>query len=183
MRSLLFAALIASSLATTACVRRNIPEPPTERAGKVVVTKAGAPLLFSFESLDSRPFSSEAFANRYTVIALCTTYDVASTVQSRVLGSLGRHHSPRINVAVLVLEPPENRPLVEAYAKSLGLTFPIAMSDRATIAGQGPFAGLHHVPSIVILDRRGREVWRQFGLADEAVLEAALKSVEGSSEP
>jgi len=54
----------------------------------------------------------------------------------------------------------------------------VALADSATIAGDGPFAGLHHVPSIVILDRESREVFRHVGLIEEAALEQAIRSVE-----
>ena len=54
------------------------------------------------------------------------------------------------------------------------------IADAATIVGEGPFAGLHHVPSVVILDKEGREAWRHVGFVDQARLEAAVKAVEQS---
>ena len=81
-------------------------------------------------------------------------------------------------MAVLVLEASENPPLLEAFAQTMALEYPVALADAATIAGQGPFAGLHHVPSVVLLDRQGREAWRHLGLADEAMMEAALREAE-----
>jgi hypothetical protein len=128
--------------------------------------------------VDGRPITSEAFLNRVTVIGFFTTYDVPSQVEARFLASLERHHTPRLNVAALMLEAPENKPLVEAFAASLGLGYPIGLGDAATIAGEGPFAGLHHVPSVVILDRQGREAFAHAGLLDEAALDAAVRAVE-----
>ncbi|MFT3769231.1 MAG: TlpA disulfide reductase family protein [Minicystis sp.] len=143
----------------------------------------GPVLRFSFEGVDGRPISTEAFANRISVIAFLTTYDVHSQVVARFLASLAQHHSPRINAAALMLEAPENRPLIEAFVTSMGLHYPVAMADAATIAGEGPFAGLHHVPSVVILDRQGREAYRHVGFMDEAAMEGAVKMVEKSSPP
>ncbi len=82
-----------------------------------------------------------------------------------------------------MLEAPENLPLVEAFTASLGLGFPVAIADSATIAGEGAFAGLHHVPSVVVLDRAGREAWRHVGFVNEAALDAAVRAVEAASPP
>lgn len=118
-----------------------------------------------------------------SLIGFLTTYDVHSQAEARLLAAIERHHSPRINVAALMLEAPENRPLVEAFTASLGLGYPVAIADAATIAGEGAFAGLHHVPSVVVLDCAGREAWRHVGFLSEAALDAAVRAVEASSPP
>jgi hypothetical protein len=137
-----------------------------------------APLHFAFAAVDGRPISTDAFVNRVTVIGLLTTYDVPSQVEARFLGSLERRHTPRLNVAALMLEAPENKPLVQAFALTLGVAYPVGIADADTIAGEGPFAGLHQVPSVVILDRDGREAFRHVGFIDEVTLEAAVRAVE-----
>jgi hypothetical protein len=144
---------------------------------------AGPPLHFAYQALDGRPISSESLMNRVSVIGLLATYDVHSQAEARFLAMLERRHTPRINVAVLILEAPENRPMVEAFTASLSLGYPVALADAATIAGEGPFAGLHHVPSVVVLDRAGREAWRYVGFLNEAALEAAVRAVEAASPP
>ena len=159
-------------LAATACGSR--PAAP-----KISVEAPRGPVLrYAFEAIDGRPISSEAYANRITVIGFFTTYDVHSQVEARFLASLAKRHTPRINVAAIMLEAMENKPLVDAFALSMGLPYPVALGDAATIAGEGSFAGLHHVPSVVILDREGREAFRRAGFIDEAGLEAAVRAVE-----
>jgi hypothetical protein len=135
-------------------------------------------LHFAYETLDGKALSTETLAGRFTLIGFVATYDMASQAEARFLGSLLRRHTPRINVALLALESPENQPLVQAFVQSMGLEYPVAMADAATIAGEGPFAGLHHVPSVVLLDREGRERWRHVGLADEATIDKALRDAE-----
>jgi hypothetical protein len=135
---------------------------------------------FSYEALDGKPLSTETVAGRVTLIGFIATYDNFSQAEARFLLNLGRRHTPRINVAFVVLEAKENRPLVEAFVAALGITDPVALADADTIAGQGPFVGLHHVPSVVILDRRGREAWRHIGMVEEPEIERALRAVEQS---
>jgi hypothetical protein len=147
------------------------------------VAARGPVLHFAFEGVDGRPISTAAFANRISVIGFLTTYDVPSQAEARFLTALAQHHTPRLNVAVLMLEAPENKPLVDAFVSTMGLPYPVALADAATIAGEGPFAGLHQVPSVVILDRQGREAFRHVGFLDETSLEAAVRAVEQSSPP
>lgn len=167
------AAAAALALAIASCTGARPTRPTTPSDGAT-----GAPLRFSFEAVDGRPISSEAFADRVTIIGFFTTYDVHSQVAARFLAGLARRHTPPVNVAALMLESADNKPLVEAFAKAIALPYPVAIADAATIAGEGPFAGLHHVPSVVILDRRGREAFRHVGLIDQAALEAAVRGVE-----
>ena len=176
LTGILLSALLAPALAS--CSERR----PPEAAGSIQPA-TGQVLRFEYTALDGRPISTPSMANRVSVIGFLTSYDMPSQVEARFLDLLERRHTPRLNVAVLMLEAPENQPLVEAFAASLRLEYPIAMADAATIAGEGPFTGLHHVPSVVVLDRAGREAWRHVGLVDEAALEAAVRAVEASSPP
>jgi len=129
---------------------------------------------FSFVTLDGSIVSDESYAGRMTVVAMVATYDTASQAEARFVNQLYVTHTPRINALLLVLEPAQNAPLVEAFAQSLELRYDVALADPATIAGEGPFPGLHHVPSVVLLDREGREVWRNLGVANDKTIGAAI---------
>jgi hypothetical protein len=99
-----------------------------------------ATLHFRYELADGKGvLFSEALAGRKTLIAFVTTYDLASQAEARILSHLIRAHTPRINAAAIVLEPPENRMLVVAFRDGLRLDYPVAMGDAALIAGEGPF--------------------------------------------
>src|SRR5690606_11814278 len=105
------------------------------------------PVAFAWTDLRGRPLSTASMRGRVTVLAFIATYDVASQAQARFLTALSRRHVPRLNVALVILEQPSNQPLVEAFVDSLGIEYPVAFADAATLAGEGPFEGLHHVPS------------------------------------
>ncbi len=148
------------------------------REPDVVLAATGAPVRFAFETLQGKPLTSESLRGRVTVVGFLTTYDVPSQAEARFLSSIARRHTPRVNVVGLILEAAENRPLAEAFTAALTLPYPVALADEATIAGEGAFAGLHHVPSVVILDREGREAYRHVGLIEEAALDEAIRAVE-----
>ncbi len=169
-----FSALAGSLLSRSGVLRRG---PARERSGRRDLG-FGRALHFAYETLDGKPLTSESLLGRITVLAFLTSYDFPSQAEARFLSSIARRHTPRLNAAALILEAPENLPLAQAFTSALHLPYPVAMADPATIAGEGAFSRLHHVPSIVILDREGREIYRHVGLIEEAALEQAIRSVE-----
>lgn len=152
--------------------------PPEPDAPLSAPVDRAAPVRFEYPSVNGEPLTSGSLLGRFSVIGLIATYDTASQAQARFLADLRVHHKPRVNVALIALEPLENKPMIEAFASAMNAGFPVAIADAATIEGRGPFTRLHHVPSVVILDREGREVWRRVGLADEATIDAALRDLE-----
>jgi hypothetical protein len=165
--------LLVLALALAAC-----SPPPEPVRDPLVAAPSGPPLHFAYETVDGKPLTSESLLGRITVIAFLATYDFHSQAEARFLTGIVRHHAPRLNVAALILEAPENLPLAQAFTATLSLPYPVAMADPATIAGEGAFSGLHHVPSIVILDREGHEVYRHIGLIEEPALEQVIRSIE-----
>ncbi len=141
------------------------------------------PVSFQYKDVRGGTLASSALAGRISVIAMGTTYDVPSQAQVKFLSQVHRDHAPRINAVLIVLEQPENEVLVQAFADALGVRYPVVMADAATIKGEGPFTGLRHVPSVVILDREGRERTRWLGLMSNVEMEEALVKLEAELGP
>ncbi|MCU0687637.1 MAG: TlpA family protein disulfide reductase [Polyangiaceae bacterium] len=137
---------------------------------------------FRYESLDEHEVSSNALKGRATVIVFAATYGDASLLQTRFVQKVHAEHTPRINAAAVFLEPVENRPLVRVFCNSLDLRFPAAMADADTIQGKGAFTGLNTVPSTVVLDAQGREVWRKVGVAIPDELKAAVRRAQAEAD-
>jgi hypothetical protein len=129
------------------------------------VARSSSAISFDYPAVGgSGRLSSETTRGRVTVIAFITTYDLGSQLVLRELVDLVHSHEPRINVGVIVLEPPRNAPLVQAFSKTLELPFPAALADAPTLDARGPFGEVHAVPTLVILDPAGRETWRRSGV-------------------
>jgi thiol-disulfide isomerase/thioredoxin len=118
---------------------------------------------FSFDSLDARPLSAELTRGLPTLIAFVTTESLPCQAQVDFLLAMARHDADRVHYAVVAVERPENRELVEMYQKALAIPFPVAMADAETLAGSGPFGDVRGIPVTVLLDRAGRVVWRAGG--------------------
>lgn len=146
---------------------------------------AGSPIEFAYGTTDGRELSSATTRGRATAILFVTTYDLASQLVAQRLESVIHSHVPRANAGAVVLEAPKYAELAAAYRSTLALSYPVAMADSLTLTGGGPFGAIEQVPTLVVLDRSGREVWRRAGVPDTRDIERALAlgSRRGSAPP
>lgn len=139
-----------------------------------------APVQFTYHLSSGERISEQQFRGRTTVVAMVTTYDLASQILLRRLEEVLRTFQPRINAVAVVLEPPGYGILLDTFRESLNLSFPVALADAATMNGRSPFGLFDHVPHLVFLDRQGRQVLRLDGPVSVGELEEALRQVAGA---
>ena len=154
--------------------------PSAEPVGRSHEGPGAAPegaVQFVYDSLDALPVSSAATRGKPTVLAFVTTYDLGSQAQVNYLVAMAKHDAAQTNYALVALEKREERELVEVYKTNLGVTFPVALADEPTIAGGGPFGDVHKIPTIVVLDREGRVVWKKTGMARSDEIRAAMRGL------
>jgi len=163
--------LLSGLLPSLAC--STVPAAPT--SDPHARFDAGDPIEFRFPPTDSDVVSSETTRGRATALLFITTYDMASQVVVKRLGEVLVRFTPRANAAAVVLEPPAHAELLPAYKEALGLPYPVVMADFVTQQRQGPFGDIENVPTLVVLDRSGREVWRHQGPCEARDIEAALE--------
>jgi hypothetical protein len=149
--------------------------PETPPAAPSSHTPDDAPLEFRFPASGDDVVSSETTRGRATALVFITTYDISSQLVARRLGEVVVRFKPRSNAAAVVLEPPAYAELLPTYRETLALPYPVVMADFATQQRQGPFGDIQNVPTLVVLDRSGREVWRHQGALEARDIEAALK--------
>jgi hypothetical protein len=153
------------------------PPPPPKVAEDPKPVTLGPRVSFQFEALDGTAVTTDTSAGRNTVLGFLTTYDLASQAQANFLRMVSRQHVPRTNVYAVVVERQDSRPLVQAFADSLGLRFPVIHIDSRQLAHTG-FADVTSVPSIVILDKQGRRAWRKTGIVEAKEIDATLLTLE-----
>jgi len=124
------------ALPLLSCTTEQVVEAETPKPTQNV---AGTPISFAYPTLDGQVLSTSSTAGPYPVLSFITTYDHFSHAQARFLSTVMNKHVPRINAGIIVLEPPQNRILVEAFVKVVAPPYPVAMADEATIRGEGPF--------------------------------------------
>jgi thiol-disulfide isomerase/thioredoxin len=136
----------------------------------------GTPILFSYRTTGGGVFSSDTTRGRATVVLFVTTYDPVCQLVAQKLDEVLRAFRPRANGGAIVLEPEQNAMFADVFRSTLHLSYPVAIADAGTRLGDGPFGAVHVVPTVVVLDRDGREVWRKVGMQSPRQLEAALAS-------
>jgi hypothetical protein len=132
---------------------------------------------YAFDSLDERPVSSEAMRGKTTVIAFITTGDIVGQAQVSYLVHMAMNDADKVNYAVVALHPRKEIVLVEAYRKTLGVEFPVALGDASATHVRGPFGEIPAVPTVVVLDREGRLVWKHTGLAKNEELRGHMRKI------
>jgi hypothetical protein len=138
------------------------------------------PLEFSFPGGEDLVVSSATTRGRVTALAFVATYDMASQLLLRRLADVLVRFTPRANAAAVVVEAPRYADLLPAYRDSLQLPFPVVMVDFATQQGQGPFADIQRVPTLLVLDKAGREVARRQGALSADEIEDELRDATRS---
>jgi hypothetical protein len=136
---------------------------------------------FAFGTTDGGEFSSRKTRGRATLVLFVTTYDLPSQLMARRLDEIVRRFRPRANAAAVVLEPPKYAVLADAFRSTLTLSYPVAIADDETRERRGPFGRVDRVPTLVVLDRDGREVWRRSGIATPKEIENSLTRASGPS--
>ena len=58
--------------------------------------------------------------------------------------------------------------------------YPVALALSPGVQEEGPFGLIDRIPTLVVLDARGREVTRRFGNMTEEEIEEALASAESN---
>lgn len=139
----------------------------------------GAPLVFQFEPDEgsSHPeiFDAASTRGRATLVLLVTTFDMGSQLMAQRVNQLLHTHVPRINAGAVVMEPPKYGLFADAYRDGLKLDYPVVLADHATLEGRGPFGIVEHIPTLLVLDKAGREVARFLGPVEESDIVGSLE--------
>ena len=131
-----------------------------------------------FGTPQGEEFGSATTRGRVTALLFVTTYDLPSQIMAKRLDVVVRQHRPRANAGAVVLEEPDHAPLADVFRTTLELGYPVAMTTELD-GQQGAFGVIDAVPTLVVLDARGREIVRRIGNLSEEEIEEALRSAEG----
>jgi len=161
-----WAALSAITLA--ACFAHE--EPPNAPA-----PDDNQPLQFMFGTLDGGELSSDTTRGRTTALLFVTTYDMPSQAEAQLLRDVISAHKPLANAAIVMMEPPHSAPLAQVWADSIGLKLPVAMATPSLLAGESQLGRVAGVPTLIVLDRKGRLVSRNEGALTREQISECLK--------
>jgi len=171
------AVLTLTGAGASACAAKPAEGPPvgvSDRPGPSLPEK---PVTFLFDSLDDRPVSSAAMRGKPSILAFVTTGDIVGQAQVDFLVAMAKNDGAKVNYALVALHPRKEIVLVEAYVTTLKVEFPVALGDVASTSPSGPFGEIPAVPTIIVLDREGRIVWKHTGLAKSDELRGHMRGL------
>lgn len=171
--------LLSAALASAvACGPKESDGPPVGVSTKegTAAPPSDKPISYAFDPLDDdRPVSSDVHHGKPVVIAFITTGDIVCQAQMGFLNAMAKHDGDRVAYAAVAIHPRREIVLVETYRRSIGIEFPIALGDAAATSAAGPFGEIPAVPTVVVLDRLGRLVWKHTGLAKAEEIRSHLR--------
>ncbi|HYQ46935.1 MAG TPA: TlpA family protein disulfide reductase [Polyangiaceae bacterium] len=157
-------------LLVSAC-QRVVDGPPEDESD---AEARGHVQRYVFGTTQGEEVSAESMRGRVTALLFVTTFDLASQLAAKQLNQALHTHTPRINVAAIVLEAPKYAPLADVFRTSLKLSYPVAIADLAMLSQSSTLGGVHSVPTLIILDKEGREVSRNYGAFSDEDLDRWL---------
>jgi hypothetical protein len=164
--------LLAAWLLLCAC-QRPVDEP-------VIAARAapGRVLEFAFGTTDGEEISSITTRGRVTVLVFVTTFDLASQVVAKRLNQVLHAHRPRFNAGAVVLEAPKYAPLADVFRSALELSYKVALADLPNLDREAGLGAIRSVPTVLVLDREGREIVRKPGTCSVSDLEEWIRRAE-----
>jgi len=136
-----------------------------------------SPIEFAYGTPVGAVVSSATTRGRVTAVLFVTTFDIPSQALARHLDEVISRHVPRANAVAVVVEPPMAAPLVDVFKTTLGLRYEVALTGSGEEMN-GPFGDIDRVPTLIVLDRLGREVSRTHGGLDPKAIDLLLKAAE-----
>jgi hypothetical protein len=144
------------------------------RSAAPPVAAHGPPIDFAFGSPNGEMLTSMGTRGRVTALLFVATFDLPSQLMAKRLDEVIHKHRPRVNAGAVALEAPNDAPLVEVFKSSLGLSYPVAIANTTHFDPAQPFGEIDQVPTLVLLDKRGREVARAHGVITARELDDSL---------
>jgi hypothetical protein len=174
-RALELALGLSLSLEVLGCSSTSGEQPAT------AASQRGEPVLFTLGTLDGGEVSSDTTRGRTTALLFITTYDLPSQAEAQLLREVLSTHKPVANAAIVVMEPPHSAALAQVWAEALNLKWPIAMASPLLLSGDSQLGRIGGVPTLIVLDRRGRLAARLDGAAGRQAVRDALSAAEVTS--
>ncbi|HEY6078567.1 MAG TPA: hypothetical protein VIW29_07180 [Polyangiaceae bacterium] len=170
LRACLLAALVVGG-----CYTQEGEAPPAS------APKSGVPVQFAFGTIDGGEVSSDSTRGRTTALLFVTTYDLPSQAVALLLRDVLSKHKPLANGAIVMFEPPRSAPLVQVWRDQMQLELPVAMASPLLLAGESELGRVLGVPTLVVLDRRGRIALRLEGSFGREQIESSLSEADAAA--
>ena len=144
----------------------------------VAEPELGEPVQFTFGTIVGGEVSSDTTRGRTTALLFVTTYDLPSQAEAQLLRDVLSTHRPVANAAIVMMEPPQAAALAQVWADAIALKWPIAMASPSLTAGESQLGRINGVPTLIVLDRRGRLISKSEGALGRDAIRECLRRAD-----
>ncbi len=168
-RSVLVVASFASFLLL------SCQEGATAPAGKAL--KPGSKVEFQLDSVDGRKLGPPDFRGQVVVVDFWATWCGPCHLQARILEPVYRDYKGR-GVQFLAANVGEELETVKSFLKNKPFPYPVLLDPQDAVASN---LGVFALPTLLVVDTKGRVTYFQSGIADGDTLRQMIKKAGAPS--
>ena len=168
-RSVLVAAAVASFLLLSC------------QEGTAAGPKAGKSKKIDFEltTVDGRPLGPKSFPGQVVVVDFWATWCGPCHLQAQILEPIYRDFKGR-GVQFLAANVGEEPETVKSFLKNKPFPYPVLLDPKDSVASN---LGVNALPTLLVVDTKGRLAFFQPGIADGDTLRQVIKKAGASGSP
>ncbi|HWM91450.1 MAG TPA: TlpA disulfide reductase family protein [Thermoanaerobaculia bacterium] len=126
---------------------------------------------FRLKAVDGRTIGPKDFAGQVVVVDFWATWCVPCHVQTRILEPIHRDYKSK-GVQFLAANVGEDEPTVRSFLKSKPIPYPVLLDPEDKVSSQ---LGVVALPTLMIIDKKGKVTFFHTGVADGATVRKVLK--------
>jgi len=157
--------------------RAPVPEAVANAPAK---PNKGAKDVFDFvlRQLDGGPLPLRPLKGKVVVLSFWATWCSPCYVLEPILGDMAKKYSANADVAFLGVNSDEDETLVPRFLARVKWDLPVAYSN-----GLKEYLGVNAFPTVIILDRDGKTVFRVEGFPEDGYAEALVTAIQSVAGP
>ncbi|MFL6200994.1 MAG: TlpA family protein disulfide reductase [Thermoanaerobaculia bacterium] len=132
---------------------------------------ASADLGFRLKTVDGRTIGPRDFEGQVVVVDFWATWCVPCHLQARILEPIHRDYKGK-GVQFLAANVGEDEPTVRSFLKRKPMPYPVLLDPEDTVSSKLGVVGL---PTLLVIDRKGRVTFFHTGVADAATVRKVLQ--------
>jgi thiol-disulfide isomerase/thioredoxin len=136
-------------------------------------TAAGKPekVDFRLKTVDGRTIGPKDYEGQVVVVDFWATWCVPCHVQTRILEPIHRDYKGK-GVQFLAANVGEDEPTVRSFLKSKPIPYPVLLDPEDKVSSK---LGVVALPTLMIIDKKGKVTFFHTGVADGATVRKILK--------
>jgi thiol-disulfide isomerase/thioredoxin len=140
----------------------------------------GAKNVFDFvlRQVDGSPLPLAPLKGKVVVLSFWATWCSPCYILEPILGNMAKKYSGNAGVAFLGVNSDEDETLVPRFLAEVKWPLPVAYSD-----GLKEYFGVDAFPTVIILDRDGKTVFRVAGFPEEGYVDALTAAIHSAAGP